>query len=100
MNKALRKGDFSKRLARRMGVPQSQGAAAVDAFTDCVLEALEEYDRIILTGFGTFSVNNIKARKIKPIRGDHAGEIREVPAHKRLAFSAGADAKKALAKLD
>ncbi|MYE53963.1 MAG: hypothetical protein F4X34_02040, partial [Chloroflexi bacterium] len=57
--------------------------------------ALAAGDRVVLTGFGSFELRNVKARKVRPIRGSQAGDLIEVPAHKRVGFSAGAELSKA-----
>ena len=36
-------------------------------------------------------LERLKARKVRPIRGAQEGQLIEVPAHKRVGFSAGAD---------
>ena len=100
MGKAIHKGEFTKLVAERMGVSQNQGAKAVEAVIDSILAAVTEYDSIVLTGFGKFEVRQIKERKMRDISGDPTSEMKTVPAHKRLGFSPGSDAKKVMATLD
>jgi DNA-binding protein HU-beta len=91
----LRKSDISARVATRLGGSRAQGEAALNAVLGSIHEALAGGDRVVLTGFGTFSIRDVKERKVKPIRGGQAGTLITVPAHKRVGFSAGADLNKA-----
>ena len=90
----LRKSDITARIAARLGGSRAQGEAALSAVLGSVQEALENGDRVVLTGFGSFSVRSVKARRVKPIRGG-AGLI-TVAAHKRVGFTAGAELNQAI----
>ena len=89
----LRKSDMSSRVAAKMGGSKSQGDAALNAVLDSIQEALSGNNRVVLTGFGSFEVRHVKARRVRPIRG--GGGLMTVPAHKRVGFTAGADLSKA-----
>ncbi len=92
----LRKGEMARRVANEMeGKSLAEGEAALNAVLKSIQKALSEGDRVVLTGFGSFELRDVKARKVRPIRGGHAGDLIEVPAHKRVGFSAGADLSKA-----
>ena len=91
----LRKSDMSSRVAARLGGSRAQGEAALNAVLDCVQEALGSGDRVVLTGFGSFEVRQVKARRVRPIRGGQAGNLITVPAHSRVGFTAGAELGKA-----
>ena len=91
----LRKNDISRDVARELKGTHSQGEAALNAVLKSIQEALKAGDRVVLTGFGSFELREVKARKVRPIRGSSAGALIEVPAHKRVGFSAGAELKKA-----
>ena len=90
----LRKGDLSSRVAAKMGGSRAQGEAALKAVLDSIQEAIAAGDRVVLTGFGSFEVRDVKARRVRPIRGGSAGELITVPAHKRVGFTAGAELSK------
>ena len=49
-------------------------------------------------GFGTFERKDVKARKVRPVRGAGSGEMIEVPAHTRVRFRAGATLSQAAKK--
>ena len=91
----LRKNDISRDVARELGGTHSQGEAALNAVLKSIREALAAGDRVVLTGFGSFELREVKARKVRPIRGANADQLIEVAAHKRVGFSPGADLKEA-----
>ena len=91
----LRKNDMSARVAAKLGVSRTQGDEALNAVLDTIQEALANGDRVVLTGFGSFEIRNVKARKVRPIRGGKAGSLLTVPVHKRVGFKAGAELSKA-----
>jgi DNA-binding protein HU-beta len=87
----LRKSDMASRVAAKLGGSRAQGEAALNAVLDSVQESLAAGDRVVLTGFGSFEVRQVKARRVRPIRGGQAGNLITVPAHKRVGFTAGAE---------
>ena len=87
----LRKSDMSARVAEAMDGSRAQGEAALNAVLDSIQSALASGDRVVLTGFGSFEVRQVKARRVRPIRGGQAGSLITVPAHKRVGFTAGAE---------
>ena len=91
----LRKSDLGSRVAGKLGGSKAQGDAALNAVLDTVQDALARGDRVVITGFGSFEVRQVKARRVRPIRGGQAGSLITVPAHKRVGFSAGAELSKA-----
>ena len=90
----LRKSDLTGRVAARLGGSKAQGETALSAVLSSIQDALASGDRVVLTGFGSFSVREVKARRVKPIRGGQAGSLITVPAHKRVGFTAGAELNK------
>ena len=94
----LRKSDLTARVAGNLGGSKAQGEAALNAVLGSIQEALAAGDRVVLTGFGSFEVRQVKARRVRPIRGGQAGNLIEVPAHKRVGFTAGAELSKAAQK--
>ena len=87
----LRKSDLTARVASKLGGSRAQGASALNAVLDSIQEALAANNRVVLTGFGSFEVRQVKARRVRPIRGGQAGSLITVPAHKRVGFTAGAN---------
>lgn len=91
----LRKSDMAGRVASKLKGSKVQGEASLNAVLDSIQDALSSGDRVALTGFGSFEVRQVKARKVRPIRGGQAGNLMTVPAHKRVGFTAGAELSKA-----
>ena len=92
----LRKSDLVAQVAAKLGGPKTQGEAALNAVLEAIKEALSRGDRVVLTGFGTFEVRQVRERRVRPIRGGQAGQLITVPAHKRVGFSPGAELAKAV----
>ena len=79
------------RVAANLGGSKARGEAALNAVLDSIQSAIAAGDRVVLTGFGSFEVREVKARRVRPIRGGQAGNLITVPAHKRVGFTAGAE---------
>ena len=90
----LRKSDMSARVANKLGSSRAQGEAALNAVLDSIQAELSGGNRVVLTGFGSFEVRSVKARRVRPIRGGQAGTLITVPAHRRVGFTAGAELSK------
>ena len=78
----LRKSDMAGRVASKLQGSKAQGEASLNAVLDSIQDALSSGDRVVLTGFGSFEVRQVKARKVRPIRGGQAGNLITVPACK------------------
>ena len=87
----LRKPDLGATVAGKLGSSGAQGEAALNAVLDSIQEALAGGNRVVLTGFGTFDVRNVKARMVRANWGRQAGNLIAVPAHKRVGFKAGTE---------
>ena len=89
MSNTLRKGETSRRVAEAMGCSNGDGGKALKAVIESVTDAMRAEDRIVLMGFGTFERKDVKARRMRPVRGAGSGKMIEVPAHTRVRFRAG-----------
>ena len=85
----LRKSDMADRVAAGLGGSRAQGEAALNAVLDSIQSALSGGDRVVLTGFGSFEVRDVRERRVRSIRGGQAGSLITVAAHKRVGFTAG-----------
>ena len=94
----LRKSEISARIATSLGSSKAQGEVVLNAVLETVQDALASGSRVVLTGFGSFEIRQVKARRVRPIRGGQAGSLITVPAHKRVGFTAGAELSKAAQK--
>jgi DNA-binding protein HU-beta len=80
------KGELAHQIAARSGLSLKDAEKAVDAFTEVVRENLAQGREVRLIGFGSWSLRQIGARKVKSIR---TGKEVSLPAHKRVGFSVG-----------
>ncbi|MBM3947074.1 MAG: HU family DNA-binding protein [SAR202 cluster bacterium] len=92
----LRKSDLVAAVATSMGSTRSAAEDSLNTVLDTLRMSLAKGDRVVLTGFGTFEVRQVKERKVRPIRGGSAGKTITVPAHRRVGFSAGAELSEAV----
>lgn len=82
----MNKATLIAKIAEKSELNKKQAEAALNAFTDTVVEALKEGDKIQLIGFGTFE---IKERAARIGRKPSTGESIEIPAKKSPVFKAG-----------
>jgi DNA-binding protein HU-beta len=59
---ALNKQEFIDRFAAKTELSKADAARAVDAFLETVTDALRQGEEVVFIGFGTFSVQQRKAR--------------------------------------
>jgi DNA-binding protein HU-beta len=83
----MNKQDLIDSMAKAAGVTKVQAQAALDAFMSSTQTALKKGDKVILVGFGTFSVTKRAARKG---RNPQTGKEINIPAKKVVKFKAGA----------
>ena len=81
----MKKSDVIEKVAQAAGVSKPVAGRAVDAVYACMQEALVQEGRFTIVGFGSFAVKDASARTG---RNPRTGETFEVPAKKRVAFSA------------
>jgi DNA-binding protein HU-beta len=82
----MNKQDLIDAMAKAAGVTKVQAQAGLDAFMSSTQSALKKGDKIILVGFGTFSVTKRAARKG---RNPQTGKEINIPAKKVVKFKAG-----------
>ena len=91
---AVTKSEFVDRVASKSGLSKRDASTAVDAFIDCVTDALKEGEAVSFTGFGKFSTAHRAARQgVNPRR---PGEKVLIPAANVPKFSAGSALKQAV----
>jgi DNA-binding protein HU-beta len=83
----MNKSDLIDKMSGDAGITKVQAAAALDAFMAGTQTALKKGDKLILVGFGTFSVTKRAARKG---RNPQTGKVINIPAKKVVKFKAGA----------
>ena len=82
----MNKATLIAKIAEKAELNKKQAEAALNAFTDIVVEALKEGDKVQMMGFGTFE---IKERAARTGRKPSTGETIEIPAKKSPVFKAG-----------
>lgn len=82
----MNKATLITKIAEKSELNKKQAEAALAAFTDTVVEALKEGDKVQLMGFGTFE---LKERAARTGRKPSTGETIEIPAKKSPIFKAG-----------
>ena len=82
----MKKATLIAKIAEKTGLNKKQAEAAANAFTDTILEALKEGDKVKLIGFGTFEV---KERAARVGHKPGTGETIEIAAKKTPVFRAG-----------
>ena len=85
----LRKAEMTDRVATKLGGSRGQGLAALNAVLDSIQEAIADGDRVGITGFGSFEIRQVKARRVRTMWGASMGSLVTVPAHTRVGFRPG-----------
>ncbi len=89
----MTKQEFVDAVASKSSLSRRDASAAVDAFLDCVTDALTKRDTITFTGFGKFSTSARAARMgVNP----RTGEKVQIQATTVPKFSAGSALKSAV----
>ena len=89
----MTKADLIDVVAAGADVSKSTAGKAIDSLTEAISETLKKGDKVALTGFGTFTVSERKARIG---RNPRTGESINIPASKSPKFSAGKAFKEAI----
>lgn len=84
----MNKSDLISKMANDAKVTKSQAQAALNSFISATTSALKKGDKLILVGFGTFSVSKRAARTG---RNPRTGKEIKIAAKKVVKFKAGAD---------
>jgi integration host factor subunit beta len=81
------------KLSQRMNVSKKIGELYFTSFLDSIMENIYKDGRIAIRGFGSFKVNEYKARIAKkPI----TGEIIELPIRRKISFHPGQELRKTI----
>ena len=91
----MNKATLITKIAEKTDLTKKQAEAALNAFTDTVLESLKEGEKVQLVGFGSFEV---KKRAARIGRNPKTKESIEIPASVVPVFKAGKALKDTVAK--
>ena len=86
----MNKTELIDAIAAQSGLSKKDSEAALKATIDSIVAAVKKDDKVVLIGFGTFSVAKRAARKGINVLTKKAINI---PAKKVVKFKAGADLK-------
>ena len=89
----MTKADLVDLVAKKVSLTNKAAREAVQAVLDSVRDSLKKGDKVVLTGFGTFSVRSRASRKG---RNPQTGAEINIPARKTPGFTAGKALKKAV----
>jgi len=84
----MNKSDLIGQMAAEAGITKAQAQTALNSFLDSTQGALKKGEKVILVGFGTFSVSNRAARTG---RNPQTGKEIKIAAKNVVKFKAGSD---------
>ena len=84
----MNKSDLISKMAGDASITKSQATEALNSFLDSTSGALKQGDKLILVGFGTFSVSQRAARTG---RNPRTGAEIKIAAKNVVKFKAGSD---------
>lgn len=82
----MTKADLIELVTKKVKLTKKASREAVDAFLGGVIDALKRGEKVVVTGFGTFSVRKRAARKG---RNPQTGTPINIPERKTPGFTAG-----------
>jgi len=82
----MTKKDLIDLVARKASLTNKASRESVQATLDGIRDALKRGEKVVLTGFGTFSVRSRAARKG---RNPRTGDVISITARKTPGFTAG-----------
>ncbi len=89
----MNKSQLAEAAAGKAGLNKNQVSQALDAVLDSITSALQDGEKVSLTGFGTFEV---RERAARTGRNPRTGEELQVAASKSPAFKPGKGFKDAI----
>lgn len=88
------KTDLIDRISEKSGFAKKDVNEMFNAFTAVITDAVQHGDDIVIPGFGSWKVQDVKERVGRNI---HTNETITIPAGKRVKFTAGKTLKDAVA---
>ena len=82
----MTRAQLVNKLSLKMDVSRKEADLYLTAFLDSIMETLHKDGRVVVKGFGSFKVNEYKARVAKkPL----TGEMIQLPVRRKPSFHAG-----------
>jgi DNA-binding protein HU-beta len=82
----MNKTQLVKRMSNDTGLSQATAGTALQSVLDAITETIQDGEKVLLVGFGTFSVAERSAREG---RNPSTGKKIKIPARKAVKFKAG-----------
>ena len=89
----MTKAEIIEHVAKKASLTNKAAREAAQALLDGIRDALKKGEKVVLTGFGTFSVRNRAPRKG---RNPRTGAVINIAGRKTPGFTAGKALKKAI----
>ena len=89
----MNKSELVDKIAADAGITKTQADAAIASFTEAVAKTCKKDGKVILVGFGAFS---LAKRKARTGRNPQTGAALKIKASKTVKFSAGKTLKDSL----
>lgn len=84
----MTKSEMAEKLAEKINIKKQQAEEIINIFTNSIIDALAQGDKVEIRGFGSFRVRH---RAAKEGRNPKTGEKVSVPAKKVPFFKTGKD---------
>lgn len=91
----MNKSDIITIVANKLNITQKESESCIDAFLETICEGLENDEKVVVSGFGTFEV---RQRVSRNGRNPRTGEEIVIPGQKSPGFKAGKLLKEAVKK--
>ncbi|PWU24022.1 DNA-binding protein HU [Candidatus Cerribacteria bacterium 'Amazon FNV 2010 28 9'] len=88
----MTQSDLVDIVAMRAHMPKRAANDAIEVFLEEVTRALSKGDKVVLSGFGTFSIGKVKDKQVVPF-GDET-KRKTIKGHKVVNFKVGKPFKK------
>lgn len=89
----MTKKDLIELIAKKANLTNKASRESVQAFLNAIRDSLKRGEKVVITGFGTFSV---RKRAERPGRNPKTGEKITIQARKAPGFTPGKTLKKAI----
>lgn len=90
---SVTKKELTELVAKKANLTNKAAKEAVKVFLNAIRDSLKRGEKVVLTGFGTFS---LRARKARKGRNPKTGETITIPARNAPGFTPGKSLKKAV----
>lgn len=90
---SVTKKELIELVAKKANLTNKASKEAVKVFLNAIRDSLKRNEKVVLSGFGTFSLRTRKQRKG---RNPKTGETITIPARKAAGFTPGKSLKKAV----